>query len=111
MGATRVPQQKTYQSNAQRQAAYRQRTTKARAAQLAVRGLPELPAIPSIPAEKRWKAGLRQSSHLLENICQEMHTYYNERSPEWQESERAADFEERMQAVEEVAESISELLV
>jgi len=38
-----------------------------------------------------------------------MQEYYDERSAAWQESERGADFAQRLEAVQEVLEAIAEL--
>ena len=78
-------------------------------AELAQRGLPPAPAIPSIPGQKRWKAGLEYASSLLEAISQEMQNYFEERSEEWQESERGEAHSEAAAAVEDLAHSVREL--
>jgi len=104
-----MPQTKKYLSDAQRQAAYRQRTNGAKAAQLMARGLPPLPAIPTMPGYARWAVTVQQSLLNLDTVSGQMQTYYDERSPLWQESERGEAFVEYIEAMSEVLESLADL--
>lgn len=101
---------RSYQTNAQRQAAYRRRSEQARAKQLEARGLPALPAVPTIPGYRRWNAAMRHAAALLNVVSCEMQGYYQERSERWQESERGEEFEEMRQEVQETAERIQDLI-
>lgn len=105
-----MPQKRHYESDAQRQAAYRQRLAHARSTQLAARGLPPLPALPTVPGYARWNALVNQAQHCLHSVEQEMRSYYEERSEAWQGSERGQSFEERLQAVQALLEGIDELI-
>jgi hypothetical protein len=104
-----MPQARQYQTSAQRQAAYRQRQAQARAAQLAQKGLPPLPAVPTLPGQARWRALLSQAQWAVAQVSQEMQGDYEARSQQWQESERGACFEERLEAVQELLVAIEEL--
>ena len=104
-----MPQARHYENAAQRQAAYRQRLAQARAAQLEAKGLPPLPAVPTLPGQARWSALLTQAQWALAQVCQEMQDYYEARSATWQESERGACFQERLEAVQEVLTQVEEL--
>lgn len=105
-----MPQPRKHASPAARQAAYRARCQQAHQEQLQARGLPTLPAIPTLPGTARWQAALAQAHHLLEAICTEMQTYADERSDAWQQSERAQEFTERLDALEAIHEAIEALL-
>ena len=65
-----MPQARQYQSAAQRRAAYRQRRTRAHAAQLAQQSLPPLPAVWTMPGRTRWTALLRQAQWALVQVTQ-----------------------------------------
>src|SRR5580698_4745910 len=95
-----MPEPKQYATNAKRQAAYRARAQAARNAQLLAQGLPAVPAIPTLPGHARWDAALQEAGRLLEMVSHEMHAYYEDRLEAWQQSDRGAAFEERMEAIE-----------
>jgi hypothetical protein len=99
-----------YASNAERQAAYRRRAADQRRAELAGKGLPALPGVAAIPGHVRWRALIEQAQLLLATVQAEMGEYYGDRSERWQESERGAGFQERLQRVEEAAQLVEELL-
>lgn len=103
-----MPQPKKHQTSAERQAAYRLRTARAHTEQLTKRSLPPLPAIPTMPGEARWSASLRQALWLVERTATEMQEYHDERSEEWQESERGWSFVERIEALQETLSSLEE---
>ncbi|MDQ2730938.1 MAG: hypothetical protein M3Y56_04710 [Armatimonadota bacterium] len=103
-----MPQPKKYQSDAQRQAAYRLRAEQARQEQLAARSLPPLPAIPSMPGEARWKAALSHAHALVEKTLTEMQDYYDDRSEPWQESERGWTLADRIQALQDCLDTLEQ---
>lgn len=105
-----MPRSRTYASSAARQAAYRARCQKARQEALLEKGLPPLPAIASLPGWARWNASLTAAHALLEQVSQEMQTYFDERSDTWQGSERGEEFTERQEAVAALAEELGSLL-
>jgi hypothetical protein len=98
-----------YETNAQRQAAYRLRSLQARDQQLAQKSLPRLPAIPSMPGEARWAMALRHAYTLMETTATKMQEYYDCRSEQWQESEKAEIFEERLQSLVELVSELQDL--
>ena len=105
-----MPEIRRYASNAARQAAYRRRVADQRRAELAVQGLPALPAVAVIPGHPRWRALIAQAHVLLETVQREMAAYHADRSAGWQESERGEGFQERLQEVEEAGQRVEELL-
>ena len=105
-----MPQARKYQTNAQRQAAYRQRTVKSRSEQLSARSLPPLPAIQSMPGEARWKAALSQAHWLMETTATEMENYSDDRSDDWHDSDRGCAFADRLEALQEAVDSLEQLI-
>ena len=95
-------------SNAERQAAFRRRRTEAHAALEAAKGLPPLPAVATIPGWRRWRQVLAQAEQALRSVHEQMQSYYDERSDDWLESDKAEQFTERMDAVEELIDNVVE---
>ena len=104
-----MPQARQYENAAQRQAAYRRRQSQARAAQLAQKSLPPLPAVPTLPGHARWRALLSQAQWVLSQLSLEMQAYYEQRSEQWQESAPGESFQERLEAVQELLAQVEEL--
>lgn len=102
-------QPRHYDSDALRQAAYRQRTAQARAAQLATKGIPNLPMPSNIPANQRWNALWEQARWALDTMESEMQTYAQSRSPPWQESEKGEGFQERTEVVTEPCATMEQM--
>jgi hypothetical protein len=105
-----MPQPAKYPTPAARQAAYRARREQAAQDQAKQRGLPPLPVLPAMPGTARWKAALTLAHRLVEEVGEQMQTYFDERSLTWQEGERAQEFTARLQAVEEARETLDLLL-
>lgn len=101
-----MPQAKHHASHAARQAAYRQRQEQARTAQRLQAGLPALPAISSIAGQARWTALLNQAHWSLETTQAEMQAYFESRTENWQESDKGERFQERLEALDELKESL-----
>lgn len=106
-----MPAIRKYASHAQRQAAYRRRTADALRCTLAARGLPTVSPIPTIPSYRRWDAMTRQALALLNDTLAEMQDYAGDRSDEWQETERAQELAERIDALQAIADTLQELVV
>jgi hypothetical protein len=106
-----MPQRKLYASHARRQAAYRQRCQEAQQRQLQEKGLPALPVIPTVPGTQRWRLAIAKATELLTMVAQEMEDYFNDRSEEWQESERGDNFQERLDALCEARDTVAELVL
>lgn len=96
-----MPAPKKYENSAQRQAAYRTRC-KERG------GSPQ--AVPSTGAAyRRWEKMRKQAMSLLNQVVAEMEIYYDQRSETWQESEKAEEFNELMEAISETAEALADI--
>jgi hypothetical protein len=106
-----MPQPRKHASAAARQSAYRRRLEVSRQAALTAKGLPPLPAIASIPGRARWDASLTSARDLIATTLAEMQGYFDDRSDPWQASDRGAEHDERMSAVEHVLDALEELLV
>lgn len=103
-----MPTPRQYEGPAQ--AAYRRRAAEARKKELTAKGVPPLPGVATIPGHLRWQALTRQASMLLQTVQEEMQDYYDRRSDSWQESDRGADFLERMQAIQDAQSVTADLL-
>jgi hypothetical protein len=104
-----MPTPRRYGSHAERQAAYRRRVAAARQQELAAKGVPPLPRIPSLPGTRRWAAMTGQARRLLQTVHEEMQEYYEQRSEQWQESERGEAMAERLQGLQEAIAAVEGL--
>jgi len=103
-----MSQPRKYADRAQQQAAYRVRCAAALRSQRQAKGLPALPPIPAMPGSARWRAAAKMAHDLLDTVCNEMRAYADDRSQQWQESERAEEFEERLGGIEDARDTLSE---
>ena len=92
---------------ATRQQRFRERQKQARLQELQAKGLPATPPIPTMPSTARWNGLLEQSRATLETLSTEMREYYDNRTEQWQESEKGTEFESKMDSIESILESIS----
>jgi hypothetical protein len=99
-----MPQPRKYRSDAERQAACRRRRRAALQALQATKGLPALPSIATIPGWQRWREVLDQVENALNNVLDQMQSYYDDRSDDWLESYKAEEFIERMKVVQKLAD-------
>ena len=104
-----MPTPRQYSSQAEKQAAYRQRQAEARKVEQQAKGLPPLPAVPTLPGDKRWKAIQEQARVLLQTMAEEMQGYYDERSEAWQESDKGDAMQERLDALESLITDLDAL--
>lgn len=104
-----MPQPKQHASNANRQKSYRKRCAQARNAELAGKGLPTLPAISTMPGWPRWNASANMAHELIDQTLNEMQEYFDDRSQEWQESERGGQHQQRIDAVEAALSALTEV--
>lgn len=104
-----MPIPRQYATRADRQRAYRQRQAEARTAEQTTKGLPPLPAIPTMPGKARWEAMQAQITTLLETLRDEMQAYHDDRTEQWQESEKGEEFITKIEAVTELAEAANQL--
>jgi hypothetical protein len=107
---TAMPQPRKYATRAAQQSAYRKRQVQEREVLLASKGLPLLPAIPTIAGRVRWKAMVKQAHALLNDAVEEMQCYHDDRSEEWQESEKAEALLERIEEILATADAVADLL-
>jgi hypothetical protein len=103
-----MPQSKQPRSNAERQAAFRQRRRQELTALQASKGLPALPTIAAIPGWRRWRQVLEQAEQALREVQDQMQSYYDDRSEDWQQSDNAEEFLTKMEAVEELIDRVTE---
>lgn len=97
-----MPQTRHYSSNAQRQAAYRERLAAP---------VPKGGPVARIPSgNKPGRALGRQAEHALTAALQEMRAYHESRSERWRDSEKAEEFEERLESLEEIQELLRDWL-
>jgi hypothetical protein len=104
-----MPQERKHASSAGRQAAYRKRCERARRIELAAKGLPALPAISTMPGFRRWNASIETARELIERTVDEMQEYFDERSEEWQESERAEEHQEKIDSAQTLLDAFGDL--
>jgi hypothetical protein len=104
-----MPQPRKYASRAAQQAAYRKRQAGEQRRLLESKGLPMLPAISTIPGHVRWNAMLVQAQTLLTEAADEMQEYHDDRSEEWQDSDKAEDMLERIELFQDAAEQIQQM--
>ncbi len=105
-----MPTPRRYPTNALRQAAYRQRAAAATEALLSAKAMPAVCALPAIPSRRRWNTMAANARALLQAARNEMDDYAQQRSEAWQESERAEDFAERIQALDDAIECLDAYL-
>jgi hypothetical protein len=105
-----VPTARHYPTNAQRQAAYRQRCAAATQDLLASKRLPALASIPSIPSHPRWQAMASNARLLLRGVEREMQAYSLQRSEAWHDTEQAEAFNDQLEAVQNAIEGLDDYL-
>jgi hypothetical protein len=104
-----MPTPRKHQNAAACQAAYRKRQAEARRLELQKKGLPALPLIPNFPGEARWKKMLAEAGALLSMVASEREDYFDDRSDEWQESDKGDAFQERSDAIADILNAVDDL--
>jgi hypothetical protein len=104
-----LPQLRKYVNRAAQQAAYRKRQAHAQQILLASKGLPALPAIPTMPSNARWQAMIDQAHTLLCDAAEEMQSYHDDRSEQWQEGDKAEELLARIEQVQEKADQLLDI--
>ena len=97
---------KKYQTNGERQAAYRSRCAQNESVELST---PQLHSIPSAPGKRRWKALVKVASALLDGAAKEMQDYFDQRSEQWQESQAGESITEMLESLESALESLEDI--
>ena len=98
-----MPEPKKYADSAARQHAYRRRQ---QAANSLGTGFPLSAGIRAMPSHFRWKAMQEKARVLLAAVVSEMEDYAGDRSDEWQDSDKANAFEEKLDLVREAIDAI-----
>ena len=94
---------------AAKQKAYRARQAQVRNQEQLAKGMPRAAPISTMPSPKRWNAQIELARVALETVQQEMQDYHADRSELWQESEKGADFLQRVEAIEEMLQQFDTL--
>ena len=102
-----MPQPRIHTSDAARQAAFRRRRDQTLTVLQQAKGLTPLPSIPTMPGWSRWRQVLGLAEQALREVHEQMNTYYDDRSQEWQESDKAQEFTDRMDAGEELLQQVA----
>jgi hypothetical protein len=102
-----MPTPQKYDSNADRQKAFRDRQKVAREQAIA-QGAPKAAAVPTMPSTGRWNALIAQARAALDTARAEMQDYYDERSEQWQESEKAEQMQQRIEQLESIISELDE---
>ena len=89
-----MPQERRFTTNAARQAAYRDRHAPGT----------QGPNAPATPGHKRWSRLTYQATPSF--VLAEMQAYHDTRSERWQEGDKAAEFEERLEMLTETQEQL-----
>lgn len=104
-----MPQPRKYVDRAAQQAAYRKRQASSQQELLSLKGLPALPAIPTLPGQARWTAMIAQAQRLLSAATEEMQSYHDDRSEQWQEGPRAEALLARLEHLQEAVAQLQDI--
>ncbi len=102
-----MPTPKQYESNADRQKAFRERQKAARDTAIS-QGGPKGAAVPTMPSNARWNTLISQARAALDTCRAEMQEYYDERSEQWQEGEKAEAMQQRIGQLESIIGELDE---
>jgi len=105
-----MPTPRKYENAAARHVAYRKRKAEARRLELERKGLPALPAIPTMPGHARWGKMLEEIRVVLRTVIEEREAYQDDRSEEWQESDRGEDFVGQTDALKEIEDALDAVM-
>lgn len=106
-----MPTPKKHVNAAARQAAYLKRKEDAHRIELQKKRLPALPLVPNFPGAARWKKMLAEAAALLSMVVEEREAYFDDRSEEWQESDKADTFQERTDGVTDILTNLDDLVM
>jgi hypothetical protein len=99
---------KQYSSDAERQAAYRERSKEKQAASV-LAALPSAPGVANMAAKRRWQSLLESARSSLALLQGEMATYYDDRSEAWQGSERGENHQNDLDTIDQAISLLGEL--
>lgn len=97
-----MPRTRKYQTNGERQAAYRRRCAQATDAQL-------MTSVSGVPGRGRWKAMVKAASTLLDCAASEMQDYFDQHSEAWQDSQAGETLAEMLEPVQEALASLEDI--
>lgn len=101
---------KVDRTNAERQARWRKKERERQKEKLAelqaAKGIPGPPALSTVPGVKRWRELCDQARAALETVRQEIEAYIDVRSEAWQETDRAAEMQQKLDDVSEALEAV-----
>lgn len=103
-----MPTPKQYESAAARQKAFRERQKAARTEAIA-QGAPKAAAVPTMPSKARWETLIQQARAAVDTCREEMQGYHDERSEQWQESEKGEQMQEKIDALENLLNDMDNL--
>ena len=92
-----------------RQQRFRQRQANTRRAEQQAKGLPALPAIPTMPGNARWSAMIERAHLLLSEAVDEMQSYHDDRTEQWQDSSKAEDLLAKLEHLQETMAQLQEI--
>ena len=101
-----MPRTKKYQTNRERQAAYRRRCAQTTDAEL-INEISE--PIPSVRGRRRWKAMVKAASVLLDCAASEMQDYLDQHSDQWRDSQAGESLTEMLESVQETLASLEDI--
>lgn len=99
-----MPRTRKYQTNGERQAAYRRRCAQQGDAESITHA-----SIPSVPGQRRWKAMLKAASALLDCAAKEMQDYFDQHSERWQDSQAGESLAEMLESVDDALASLEDV--
>jgi len=108
-----MPQPRLYPSSAARQAAYRQRCIAHQQRGSSQNEFSRLPAAPHVaaqPGARRWRLTTTYAILLLTTVEGEMQANHDQRSEQWQESDRGLQSLERIEALADLRDQLTEWL-
>ena len=97
-----MPRVRKYQTNGERQAAYRHRCAQVMDFEVAA-------PIPSALGRRRWKAILKAASVLLNCAASEMQDYFDQHSETWQDSQAGESLTEMLESMQEALASLDDI--
>lgn len=95
-----------YQTNSERQAAYRQRCAQAADTELITHASGPTP---SLPGRRRWKAMLKAASVLLESAATEMQDHFDQHCQAWQDSQPGESLLEMLESAQEALSILEDI--
>lgn len=103
-----MPRTRRYQDTAEKQRAYRERRKIAQSLTQST-GISCPPSRSNALSTTRWRALSKQAEDLLQQMKQQMETYFDQRSEAWQEAEKGEEFQKKIDRVQEAIQAIEDI--